>query len=219
LPRTARIVAPGHPHHVVQRGHKKQRTFFREDDYALYLRLLATETRDAGVGVWAYCLMPNHVHAVLAPPSAAALASAVGETNRQYARHVQERVGRQGKFWQGRFSSAALDESHLLAAIRYVSLNPVKAEMVSKACDWRWSSARAHAAGVSDGVVDVAPLLKRIGSFEAFLASRLETPETIEIRRATRSGRPTGEIAVAAAYDIEVPADEPDDESDPSDDN
>jgi putative transposase len=211
LPRTARIVAPGHPHHVIQRGHEKQRTFFSDDDYAHYLRILATESKDAGVGVWAYCLMPNHIHAVLTPPSAEALAAAVGETNRQYARHVQERIGRQGKFWQGRFSSAALDERHLLAAIRYVSLNPVKAKMVRAACDWRWSSARAHATGAGDGVVDVFPLLNRIGSFEAFLANRLETEETIQVRRATRSGKPTGDIALTGTKDTKAPADKTDD--------
>lgn len=206
MPRLARIVAPGHPHHVTQRGHDRRRTFFSDRDYADYLRIFAKEARGAGVAIWAYCLMPNHMHAVLAPYTAPALAHAMGETNRQYSRAIQSRRGETGKFWQGRFYSMALDERHLLAAIRYVTLNPVRAALVDTkpenggylraACDWPWSSARAHAAAKTDGVVDVEPLLKRIGSFEAFLAGRLETEASLAVRRATRSGRPTGDGSV-----------------------
>jgi len=195
MPRSARVVSPGHPHHVTQRGLGRQRTFFGDRDYKRYIEILGRETDEAGIDVWAYCLMPNHVHLVVTPSTEAALARGIGETNRQYARTIHERGEQTGKFWQGRFKSVALDERHLLAAIRYVTLNPVKAKLVERAGDWRWSSARAHAAGATDGIVKVEPLLGRIGSFDAFVSGRLETEETIAVRRATRSGRPLGELA------------------------
>jgi putative transposase len=64
MPRSARVVIPGAPHHVVQRGNRRQRTFFRDADYGAYLRIAASAFHEAGVEVWAYCLMPNHVHLI-----------------------------------------------------------------------------------------------------------------------------------------------------------
>ncbi len=136
--------------------------------------------------------MPNHVHLVLVPREADGLRAALGEAHRRYTRHINFREGWRGHLWQERFHSFAMDEPHLLAAARYVELNPVRARLVKRAGDWPWSSARAHLAGRDDGVVAVAPLRALVPDWAAYLAGGLE-PETLEaIRRHTQSGRPLG---------------------------
>ncbi len=192
MARLPRIVAPGEPHHVTQRGNRGLRTFFHDADYATYLTILAEYCGAAKVAVWAYCLMPNHVHLVLVPREADGLRAALGEAHRRYTRHINFREGWRGHLWQERFHSFAMDEPHLLAAARYVELNPVRARLVKRAGDWPWSSARAHLAGRDDGVVAVAPLRALVPDWAAYLAGGLE-PETLEaIRRHTQSGRPLG---------------------------
>lgn len=96
MARLARVVVPGLPHHVTQRGNRRQQTFFSDDDYATYTVLLAESCAAAGVGVWAYCLMPNHVHLILVPRDADGLRAALGEAHRRYTRHVNFRAG-----WRG----------------------------------------------------------------------------------------------------------------------
>lgn len=198
MARIARAVAPGVPHHVTQRGNRRQTTFFREQDYADYLALLRAHCAGAGVAVWAYCLMPNHVHLVLVPATEDGLALALGETHRRYSWAVNRREGWRGYLWQGRFGSAALDEAHLLAAARYVELNPVRARLVARPQDWAWSSARAHLAQRDDALVAVAPLLYRVGHGRAdwadFLAAGLAEEDAEALRRGERTGRPLGSV-------------------------
>jgi len=144
MARQARVVIPGTPHHVTQRGNRRQRTFFCEADYLAYLHLAAEAFREAEVQVWAYCLMPNHVHLIATPPRPQALAQAVGATHVRYTRQVNLRERWTGHLWQGRFASAPMDEAHLLACARYVELNPVRAGLAREAAAYRWSSAAAH---------------------------------------------------------------------------
>ena len=119
MSRLGRIVIAGLPHHVTRQGNRRQRVFFADGDYALYRDLLAERYRKAGVAVWAYCLMPNHVHLSMVPQSADGLARAVGETHRQYTAFVNARARWTGPLLQGRLASAALDEEHLIATARY----------------------------------------------------------------------------------------------------
>jgi len=139
MARIARVVAAGLPHHVTQRGNRRQPVFFGDDDYKAYRALLAEGCRAAGVAIWAYCLMPNHVHLILVPSDADGLRAALGEVHRRYTRQVNLREGWRGYLWQGRFASFPMDESYLLACARYVELNPVRAKLVRRAADWRWS--------------------------------------------------------------------------------
>ena len=141
MARLARVVVPGLPHHVTQRGNRRQQTFFGDQDYQAYKDLAATFAAKAGVAVWAYCLMPNHVHLILVPETREGLHQALGETHRRYTRRINFREGWRGYLWQGRFASFPLDEAHLHAAGRYVELNPLRAGLVEKAEDWPWSSA------------------------------------------------------------------------------
>ncbi|MDN3273628.1 transposase [Frankia sp. RB7] len=103
MARLARVVIPGHPHHVTQRGNGRSRTFFEDGDYALYRDLLAVNCREAGVEVWAWCLMPNHVHLILVPSDPDGLRRALARVHRSYAGTIQARRKRTGHFWQGRF--------------------------------------------------------------------------------------------------------------------
>ncbi len=144
MPRTARVIVPGLPHHIVQRGNRRMTTFFGDDDYRAYRTLLAEACRTAEVEVVAYCLMPNHVHLVLIPNTPTGLRVAVATTHRKYAAMINRRHGWTGHLWQSRFHSQALLEDHFMAAVRYVEMNPVRARLVAAAWDWAWSSAAAH---------------------------------------------------------------------------
>ena len=195
MARLARVVVPGIPHHVTQRGNRGLETFLREEDYATYRGLLAERTREARVAVWAYCLMPNHVHLILVPPDADGLRAALGETHRRYTKHINQREGWQGHLWQERFHSYTMDEAHLLAATRYVERNPVRAGLANDPSDWRWSSAPAHLSGADDALVTVAPMLERIPDLPTFLGQETGPEMRKRIDLHARTGRPLGDDA------------------------
>ncbi len=192
MARLARVVIPGYPHHVTQRGNGGARTFFGDDDYALYRDLLATHCRAASVEVWAWCLMPNHVHLILVPTDQDGLRGALARVHRAYAGVIQARRKRSGHFWQGRFGAVVMDEDYLAAALRYVALNPVRAHLADRAQDWRWSSTRAHLRGRDDGLTALQPIKDRFPRFADLLATEAN-PDLFERLRAAESiGRPLG---------------------------
>lgn len=201
MARLSRIVVPGVPLHVTQRGNRRQDTFFCDDDYRLYRELMAEWCGRCGVEVWAYCLMTNHVHLIVVPSSADGLAAAIGEAHRRYTRAVNFRQGWRGHLWQGRFASFPLDGTHLLAAARYVELNPVRAGMVDEAQAYPWSSARAHLAGQDDSLVKAAPLLEMAGDWAAFLDTGLDVDTHAVLRSHERTGRPLGGPAFVASLE------------------
>lgn len=192
MARLARVVIPGIPYHVTQRGNRRQQTFFCEEDYALYRDLLADAARRAGTRVWAYCLMPNHVHLIVVPSHEDGLRMTFADAHRRYTGFVNARQRWTGHLWQGRYGAVAMDEAHLMAAARYVALNPVRARLAERAEDWRWSSARAHLAGKDDRLVEVAPLLERYGDFAVFLGCAEDSRATQTLRMAETTGRPAG---------------------------
>lgn len=194
MARLARVVVPGTPHHVTQRGNRRGPIFLEPGDERLYLNLLRIELRRRAVACWSWCLMPNHVHLILVPSDETGLALAVGEAHRRFSTYIGARCGWTGHLFQGRFASVAMDEAHLIAALRYVSLNPVKAGLVRCAQDWPWSSAKAMIEGQSDGYTDVEPALQRVGDFAAFLGAPQpeEDPHWRRLRAAEAAGRPVG---------------------------
>jgi putative transposase len=148
------------------------------------------------VQVWAYCLMPNHVHLVAVPETKESLNLAIGEAHRRYTRRVNFREGWRGHLWQGRFSSFILDQNYLLACTRYVELNPVRAGMVKNPQSWRWSSADAHAQRKDDILVRTKPLLAMIKSpWKKFLSVGIQESEMDLFRKHERTGRPIGDDA------------------------
>ena len=144
MARLARIVVPNVPHHVTQRGNRREPIFFEDGDQDVYRDLLAEHCQKNSVEVWAYCFMPNHVHLIAVPRHQGGLARAIGDAHRRYTTFVNARGGWHGHLFQERFASVAMDEDHLIAAARYVSLNPVRARLVARAEDWPWASTRAH---------------------------------------------------------------------------
>lgn len=192
MARIARVIAAGIPHHVTQRGNRRMQTFFGEDDYRSYISLLAEWCRKCQVEIWAYCLMPNHVHLIAVPTTEDALRCGIGEAHRRYSRMINFRQNWRGHLWQGRFASFPMDETYLLAAARYVEMNPVKAGIVEDAAAWPWSSTRAHLAATDDELVTVTPLLQMAGDWRLFLAGTAEEERVNEIRKHERTGRPLG---------------------------
>jgi len=194
--RIARAVAPGFPHHITQRGNRRQQTFFSDDDYQAYLDLITEWCKAYAVDIWGYCLMPNHVHLVAVPENEESLALAIGKAHLRYSRRINFREGWRGHLWQGRFSSYVKDERYLLACARYIERNPVRAKLVTSPPEWRWSSARAHLDGASDGIVNVTPLLEIAGTRWAdLLALEVSSDEATALRKHERSGRPLGDPA------------------------
>jgi len=201
MARLARVVADGVPHHVTQRGNRRQPTFFGDEDYVAYRELIADSCRAAGVQVWAYCLMPNHVHMILVPADPDGLRAALSEAHRRYSRRINFREGWRGYLWQGRFASAPMDEAHLMACARYVEMNPVRASLAARPEDWPWSSAMAHLAGRDDRLVEVQPLLDREPDWRGLLDGALSQADYDAIRRAERTGRPLGGEAFVEALE------------------
>ncbi len=194
MARIARVIAPGIPHHVTQRGNRRQQTFFSHDDYAAYIDLMAEWCDKYRVEIWAWCLMPNHVHLIAVPESEDGLARAIGEAHRRYTRRINFREKWRGHLWQERFASFPMDESYLLAAARYVEMNPVAAGTVARPEEYPWSSARAHLSAQDDKLVKVDRLLSIVGNWRDLLSLSSEE-EMTTMRKHERSGRPLGEEA------------------------
>ena len=187
-----RLVVPGYPHHVIQRGNRKQRTFFAEDDYLAYIDLVAAAKDEAGVEILAYCLLPNHVHLVAIPQREDGLARLFRDAHRTYTRRINLAHDWRGHLWQERFHSFVMDEGHLIACVRYVELNPARAGLCKEPGEWAWSSVNAHLARADDRLVTVRPMLDRIDDWKGYLL-RSEDERSLEtIRRHSRTGRPAG---------------------------
>jgi putative transposase len=194
MARLARIVVPGYPHHVTQRGNRRTQTFFEESDYLLYRDMLAEAARKAGAEIWAYCLMPNHVHIIIVPSDEDGLRRTFADAHRRYTGYINARMRVTGHLWQSRFGSVVMDEEHLMHAVRYVSLNPVRAKLVERAKDWPWSSVVAHLSRKDDGLVKVSPVLERYGHFSTFLGQEESEPYK-RLRQSETTGRPLGSEA------------------------
>ncbi len=201
MARLARVVVPGLPHHITQRGNCRQQTFFCDEDYRSYLELMGQWCGAYQVEIWAYCLMPNHVHLIAVPQSVDGLRRAVGEAHRRYTRLVNFREGWRGHLWQGRFASFVLDERYLLTAARYVELNPVRAGLIRAPSRYPWSSAAAHVRRRDDALVRVAPLLELAPDWRRFLTRVIREEDLKLLRAHEHTGRPLGDEAFLASLE------------------
>lgn len=186
------MVVPGYPHHVTQRGNRRMKTFFSREDYATYLDLLCEGMARSGCAVWAYCLMPNHVHLVVIPEAPDSLAMLFRHVHRHYTRYINFREQWRGHLWQERFHSTVMDEPYLLAAVRYVELNPVRAGLCAAPEDWTWSSVHAHITRTDDRIVTVKPMLDRVADWSRYLSVQDHHERLGRIREHTGTGRPLG---------------------------
>lgn len=189
--RVARVVAAGYPHHVIQRGNRRQKVYFNESDRVEYLRILKEQSEKYGLKVWAYCLMENHVHLIVVPESEESLGQGIGETHKRYTRMINFREKWRGYLWEGRFKSFILDEVYLYAAIRYVERNPVRARIVQKAENYQWSSAEAHVNNVKDPILSDFYLTQEIEDWRDYLSFGNKAEEQM-MRQHSFSGRPWG---------------------------
>ncbi len=192
MPRIARVVAVGYPHHITQRGNNKQNIFEDTADYLHYLTWLEEAIKRFKLSILAYCLMPNHVHLAVIPFALNSLLNAFKACHMRYSQYYNRKKMSVGHIWQGRFHSCALDEKHLYAAIRYIENNPVRAGLVKKAEEWQWSSARAHL-NKEKGILSLANVndFLEVRNWEEYLSLDQESAAE-DIRAHTLSGRPLG---------------------------
>lgn len=195
MPRIPRVVIPGIPHHVVQRGNRRQRVFFGDEDRIYYLGLLKKYCHLSGLVIWVYCLMRNHLHLIIVPKTESCLSEVMAIVNRKYALRINLREDWSGCLWQSRFYSCPLDTPHTIASARYIEQNPVRAKIVAHPEDYPWSSARAHVEHSFDPLIEPSPLIEEITDWKAFIHAE-GPPETVKrIRRNSVTGRPLGDDA------------------------
>jgi putative transposase len=193
MSRVARVVVPGFPHHVTQRGNRRAEIFDTDADRDAYLRFVKQYAERHGLAVWAYCLMPNHVHLVVVPARDESLGLALRDAHTVYAMYFNTRMDLTGHLWQGRFRSCPMDGAHLWAAVRYVERNPVRAGLVERAEAYPWSSAAAHCGLRRDPLLsNEFPPPGVIGDWEEWLSDSEDEEYVKRIRTHTHTGRPCG---------------------------
>lgn len=195
MARIARVVVPGIPHHIVQRGNRRQTVFFNDKDRMTYLDYLRIYAKPAGIHFWTYCLMDNHVHIIAVPDRKDSFACGFSEAHRRYTRMINFREGWRGYLWEGRFKSYPLSESHLYAAMRYVERNPVRAKLVKNAWDYAWSSAKAHVYKQKDHLLEDNFITKEINNWRAFISEEDRGGDLSSLRKHNNTGRPLGDTA------------------------
>lgn len=194
MPRIARAVAGGFPHHITQRGNYRQAVFEIGDDYLLYMDWLKDYSYKYSLKIWAYCLMSNHVHFVVVPLEQDSMARTFSTLHMRYSQYMNKKHKAAGHLWQGRFYSCVLDERHLYACMRYVENNPVRAKIVKEAEQYKWSSARSHGLMEDDAVLSKDCYLEKdIRNWSGYLMEKDDKEALDAIRKNTRTGRPCGD--------------------------
>ena len=198
MPRIARAVAVGLPHHVTQRGNNRAAVFSSDQDREYYLRTLVRYCGEFKLDVWAYCLMTNHVHLLVVPELNYSLAQGIGRTNLVYTQYVNREYRHSGRVWQNRFFSCPVDRNEYLWAVcRYIERNPVRAKLVEHPWDYSWSSARHHVLGTPDLVLGASQWLEPAerGQYREYLDYDEREADRVQIRTSTQTGRPLGSLA------------------------
>ena len=154
MARLPRLSIGGYPHHIIQRGNNRQTIFADESDVSRYLEALREVVTAHQIAIHAYVLMPNHVHLLATPPDAQAIGSAMQALGRRYVRWFNDRYKRTGALFEGRYRSTVIEaDRYLLACMRYVELNPVRAGLVAAPEQYMWSSYRHHSGLVTDSLI------------------------------------------------------------------
>jgi putative transposase len=192
--RLARIVVSGIPHHVVQRGNRRMDVFFSDADREQYIDFLSSACEKYGVDIWSWCLMSNHVHFIAVPKQEDSLAKCFSDAHVKYTRMINFREKWKGHLWQGRFSSSPLHDQYLLAAVRYVERNPVRAKIVRLPWKYEYSSTQYHIGKTeSDPLIkNDGVLLDMIDNWREYLHNKDDEDDLNKIRKEEAGGRPIG---------------------------
>lgn len=201
MPRKPRFYLPGIPAHVVQRGNCRQAVFFDDGDYRAYLHWLTEGASKHGCAIHAYVLMTNHVHLLITPAGPEAISRTLQYVGRRYVPYVNQIYGRSGTLWEGRHKGCLIDSArYLFACMRYIELNPVRAGMVEKAVDYRWSSHAANAGGWPDELIEPHALYYSLGGtpdecqtrYRELFDAAPEPDQVRDIRATVQTGTPLG---------------------------
>lgn len=165
MARLPRLTVPGYPHHIIQRGNNRQAIFADSSDYELLWSLLEEYSRQFKVAVHGYVLMSNHLHLLATPQVVDGVPQMMQAVGRRYVRIFNQRHGRSGTLWEGRYKSTLIQaERYLLACMVYIDLNPVRAGIAAAPADYRWSSHRHYLGLRSDKLVTPHPLFWELGN-------------------------------------------------------
>jgi putative transposase len=195
MPRIARIVGAGYPHHIIERGNNRERVFRDSTDYERYLFFLSKYSEEKEVAVLAYCLMPNHIHLLVRPSDEESLAKMMQGITLCYSKYFNEANGRTGRLWECRYHSTVIDgDSYLWTVSRYIENNPVRVGIVKRPEEYPYSSARAHILGTNDTLLK-EPLFDKneLNEYRRFVRSKEDKKILEEIRKQTRLGKPLGD--------------------------
>lgn len=208
MPRMARVVAVGLPHHITQRGNYGQNVFLTADDKKQYLGWIRKYGIKYGLSILAYCLMQNHVHFIAIPAEGDSLAKTFNTAHMRYSQYFNKKLEQRGHLWQGRFYSCVLDESHLMLAARYIERNPVRAGLVKKPWQWPWSSAITHTNQNDGGLIELGDLFGILGMscslWQKYIDSAEDENFMQRMRKHTSTGRPLGTMAFIEKLEAKI---------------
>ncbi len=190
MPRIARVVVPEYPRHITQRGNNKSDIFIDNNDHQYFLIFLGEWLEKTRADLWAYCLMSNHFHLLITPDNSDGLGKCLHGVTFRYAQYFNKKYGHCGRLWQNRYFSCPVDkDEYLWSAVKYIEMNPVRAKIVRKPEEWRWSSAQEHITGKTDNNIKLHKWLTD-REREDYAKIVLESSMEEKIRKATSTGRP-----------------------------
>ena len=201
MPRKPRFFLPDMPAHIVQRGHSREPVFFEDNDYQAYLGWLDEAAKRYECAIHAYVLMTNHIHILATPKDKQGISRMMQYVGRRYVPYINHTYGTSGSIWEGRYKASLIhDEQYLLTCMRYIELNPVRANMTRAPGHYRWSSYRANAQNKDDKILSVHPLYVGLGkttasrseAYKSLFKAHIDEAELNEIRAAWQTGTPLG---------------------------
>jgi len=194
MPRIARAVAPGFPHHIVQRGINRGEVFLSPEDRGVYLYLLKNYAEKWNTSILSYCLMTNHVHLLAKPSEDESLHKMMQGIALCYTQHINRKYRRTGRLWESRYHSCIVDqESYLWAVARYIEQNPVRSMLVERPEEYAYSSARAHLDLFHDPILGEDLFAEGLQhGYVEFMRSAVPVEQITAIRKSSRTGRPLG---------------------------
>ena len=213
MPRKPRFFLPDVPVHVVQRGHSREAVFFEENDYLVYQRWLKEAAKRYHVDIHAYVLMTNHIHILATAHDKSGITRMMQYVGRYYVPYINHTHGTSGTIWEGRYKASLIhDEEYLLKCMRYIELNPVRANMVRSPGQYRWSSFRCNGQGKADELVKPHAIYKSLGrtgqsrmeAYKALFQIHLDKGVVDDIRATLHTGTPLGSECFRNRIEVEL---------------